>query len=309
MAARVGTSQDGCYYPERLATKSIKSIAEGINMDRLTPLLAHFSPKATLYFHGSSCQKKQFCPQSGQAYLQLIEAGQGAVVVNGQQFDITEACLLFLPRGSAHQFLVEPPQRLLLYCATLDCGETAGNPLLAALPDCSIIPLSRCSSLRAIIQLIWQENQSQSCGRDAALQRLTEYLLILLLRHVLAENSLQTGFIAGLADKKLAAVFSALHQQPELEWTLEAMALEAGMSRARFASHFRAVVGQTPADYLLNWRLTLARKQLMAGQTLKQIAPKVGYQSVAAFHRAFRQRLGVSPKVWLNQVQLQQHPA
>jgi len=94
-----------------------------------------------------------------------------------------------------------------------------------------------------------------------------------------------------------------VHRQPQLEWTLEAMALEAGMSRARFAEHFRKVVGQTPADYLLNWRLTLARKELLAGTSLKQIAPAVGYQSVAAFHRAFRQRLGVSPKAWLQQLQ------
>jgi AraC-like DNA-binding protein len=81
------------------------------------------------------------------------------------------------------------------------------------------------------------------------------------------------------------------------------MALEAGMSRARFAEHFRKVVGQTPAEYLQYWRLTLARKQLLAGNALKQIAPAVGYQSVAAFHRVFRQRFGVSPKEWLEQLQ------
>lgn len=271
-------------------------------MDRLTPLLAHFSPKAAVYFHGSSCQKTRFCPQSGQAYLHLVEAGQRALLLNGERIAVTEPCLIFMPRGDAHQFEVQHQHSLLLYCATLDCGEVAGNPLLAALPDCSVLPLSECASLRALIQLIWQENQQQYCGRDAALQRLTEYLLILLLRFIMAQGSVQLGLFAGLADKKLAAVFDAIHRQPQLEWTLEAMALEAGMSRARFAEHFRKVVGQTPAEYLLNWRLTLARKELLAGASLKQIAPAVGYQSVAAFHRAFRQRLGVSPKEWLHQL-------
>ena len=273
-------------------------------MDRLTPLLAHFPPQASVYFHGSSCQKTQFCPQSGRAYLHLVEAGRGSVEINGRRHDITQPCLLFIPRGSAHQFAVDQEQPLLLYCATLDCGGIAGNPLLAALPDLSLIPLAGCPSLRSTIALIWQENQQQNCGRDAALQRLTEYLLILLLRHIVAVEPPQMGLFAGLADKRLASVITGLHRQPERDWSLDAMALEAGMSRARFAEHFRKVVGQTPAEYLQNWRLTLARKQLISGNALKQIAPAVGYQSVAAFHRVFRQRFGVSPKEWLEQVQL-----
>lgn len=272
-------------------------------MDRLTPLLAHFSPQAAVYFHGSSCQKTTFCPQNGRSYLHLIEAGQGELQVNGQQHAISEACLVFIPRGSAHEFRVDERHPLQLYCATLDCGEVAGNPLLVALPDVSVIPLSACSTLRNTISLIWQESQAQYCGRDAALQRLTEYLLILLLRHILSVAQPQSGLFAGLADKRLALVITALHQQPQLDWNLENMALEAGMSRARFAEHFRKVVGQTPADYLQNWRLTLARKQLLSGNALKQIAPAVGYQSLAAFHRAFRQRFGLSPKEWLEQFQ------
>lgn len=271
-------------------------------MDRLTPLLAHFSPQASVYFHGTSCQKTQFCPQSGRAYLHLIEAGSGSVEVNGRRYAINEPCLLFIPRGSAHQFVVDHQQSLLLFCATLDCGEVAGNPLLAALPDLSLIPLSGCSSLRSTISLIWQENQAEYCGREAALQRLTEYLLILLLRHIMAVEPPQSGLFAGLADKRLAVLITALHRQPQLDWTLDSMALEAGMSRARFAEHFRKVVGQTPAEYLQHWRLTLARKQLLSGNALKQIAPAVGYQSVAAFHRVFRQRFGLSPKEWLEQL-------
>ncbi len=272
-------------------------------MDRLTPLLAHFSPQAAIYFHGTSCQKDQFCPQSGRSYLHLIESGQGRVEVNGQFYDVTEPCLLFIPRGQPHQFHVNHEQSLKVFCATLDVGETTGNPLLSALPDCNVLALSGCSSLRNTIELIWLESQQQYCGRDAALQRLTEYLLILLLRHIMQENPPQSGLLAGLADKKLVAVFSAIHRQPEQDWTLDLMALEAGMSRARFAEHFRKVVGLTPADYLLTWRLSLARKQLLSGAALKQVAPAVGYQSVAAFHRAFRQRLGLSPKEWLAQWQ------
>ncbi|MFC4656016.1 AraC family transcriptional regulator [Rheinheimera marina] len=272
-------------------------------MDRLSPLLTQFAPQATLYFHGSSCQKTDFCPQQQRAYLHLIESGQGLIRLGAEQLAISEPCLLFIPQGLAHQFAVEPGASLAFHCATLDCGGQAGNPLLNALPDISLIPLQQCPELRAVMCMIWQENQQQQCGHHTAVQRLTEYLLVLLLRWIMTSSPPEQGVLAGLADKKLAPLFNLLHLQPERHWTLELMALETGMSRARFAEHFRAVVGQTPADYLLGWRLSLARKKLLQGAELKQIAPAVGYQSLTSFHRAFKQKLGLSPKEWLQQSQ------
>ncbi|WP_337843083.1 AraC family transcriptional regulator [Rheinheimera sp.] len=272
-------------------------------MDRLSPLLTQFAPQATLYFHGSSCQKTDFCPQQQRAYLHLIESGQGLVRVGQQQWSVNEPSLLFIPQGLAHQFVVPSDSSLALYCATLDCGAQAGNPLLSALPACSLIPLEQCPDLKTVMCMIWQENQLQHCGYTTAVQRLTEYLLVLLLRWIMEKNPPEQGVLAGLADRKLAPLFNLLHQQPQLPWTLEGMALETGMSRARFAEHFRTVVGQTPADYLLGWRLSLARKKLLQGDGLKQIAPAVGYQSLTSFHRAFKQKLGLSPKEWLQQSQ------
>lgn len=269
------------------------------NVDRLTPLLAHFSPKAALYFHGKSCDKSSYFPKSGQSYLHLVERGTGSILLGQEEIELVEPCLIFIPKGDAHNFKSQESDALQLYCATIDAGQVAGNPILNALPTISIIPLSACNSLRDLIQMIWRENAGMFCGREAAVNRLTEYLLILLLRHTLSENSPQTGLMAGLADKKLSLVFDAIHRQPSLDWDLEQMAQEAGMSRARFAEHFRKVVDCTPNDYLTQWRLTLARKQLLAGESLKQVAPAVGYQSVAAFHRVFRSRYGQTPKEWL----------
>lgn len=272
-------------------------------VDRLSPLLAHFSPKAALYFQGQCLQKPTYCPRDQQSYLHLIEQGQGVLTVGQQQVALSEPCLIYIPRGDAHQFSHDPTAPLQLYCATIDAGHHAGNPLLTALPQVTVIPLSACSALRELICMIWRENHAQYCGREAALNRLTEYLLILMLRHILQVSPPQSGLLAGLADKKLAQVFSALHARPQLDWDLEQMAAAAGMSRARFAEHFRKIVGVTPGDYLTQWRLTLARKQLLAGNSLKQVAPAVGYQSVAAFHRVFRNRYGVTPKEWLDSTQ------
>ena len=80
------------------------------------------------------------------------------------------------------------------------------------------------------------------------------------------------------------------------------MAAEAGMSRSRFAEAFRDAVGQTPADYLAGWRLTIARSELRAGKPIKQLATELGYANASALSRLFAQRhAGLSPRAWLQQ--------
>jgi AraC-like DNA-binding protein len=102
----------------------------------------------------------------------------------------------------------------------------------------------------------------------------------------------------GLADARLARCLVAVHQAPGEAWSLERMAAVAGMSRTAFAATFRLVTGATPADYLADWRLTLASTELRAGRTIKAIADDVGYASASALSKAFKQRLGQAPRDW-----------
>ena len=103
----------------------------------------------------------------------------------------------------------------------------------------------------------------------------------------------------GLGDPRLARALDAMHKHPETSWSLEALAQSAGMSRARFAAHFRQVVGITPFDYLTNWRMAVAQTMLLQGKSLKRIAPAVGYANSTALTRVFRARLGVPPSDWI----------
>jgi AraC-like DNA-binding protein len=105
----------------------------------------------------------------------------------------------------------------------------------------------------------------------------------------------------GLADPRLAKAIDAIHHRPAHPWSLESLAQQAGMSRARFAVHFRKIVGLTPFDYLADWRIGVAQTLLRKGESLKIIAPTVGYTSSTALTRVFRQRLGLSPIAWLTQ--------
>jgi AraC-like DNA-binding protein len=108
------------------------------------------------------------------------------------------------------------------------------------------------------------------------------------------------GLLAGLADARLARSLVAVHESPGEPWSLARMAAQAGMSRSAFAARFRAVVGDTPAEYLALWRLGIAQAHLRAGRPVKAIAGELGYANASALSRLFKQKLGASPRQWLD---------
>jgi transcriptional regulator GlxA family with amidase domain len=114
------------------------------------------------------------------------------------------------------------------------------------------------------------------------------------------QGQVEAGMLAGLADERLRRALVAVHEAPERDWSLEALAEQAGMSRTSFATAFRDRVGLTPGSYLQRWRIGLAQKHLRQGRSLKLIATEVGYGSEAALSRAFRAQTGSSPREWRN---------
>jgi transcriptional regulator GlxA family with amidase domain len=113
-----------------------------------------------------------------------------------------------------------------------------------------------------------------------------------------------SGVLLGLSDPRLSKAIEAMHKHPETPWALEQLAQHAGMSRTRFAAHFREVVGMTPFDYLTNWRLGVAQTMLRKGSSLKLMAAAVGYANATALTRVFTQRVEMSPTEWLARSQL-----
>jgi AraC-like DNA-binding protein len=172
------------------------------------------------------------------------------------------------------------------------------SPLATALPAFVIVPLSDMPQIAPTLQLLFHEAFAQALGRQAALDRLAEYFLIQMLRHVIEHGQVQQSIFAALADARLAHAVQAMHENPSHAWTLETLADVSGMSRARFAANFKTIVGTTPLDYLTDWRLSIAQNLIKQGKPLKSIAAQVGYQSAAAFSRVFAKRLGVTPAEW-----------
>lgn len=269
-------------------------------MDRLSLLLRRLSLSAGVFYTGQICGVQGFERDSRLGHVHLIRRGPVQLIGGAEgPVSIAEPSLLFLPRPYAHRLVANDRDGADVVCANIQFGAGGRNPITDSLPSLVLIPLAELTQGEALLELLHDEAFSEHCGRQAALDRLCEILFIRLLRHCLDRGLAQGGTLAGLADPRLAKALVAVHDAPTNTWTLEEMADLAGMSRARFAVHFRKVTGETPADYLASWRITLAQALLRAGRPLKHVALDVGYGSASALTRAFIRKIGQPPTHWL----------
>jgi len=149
--------------------------------------------------------------------------------------------------------------------------------------------------LAALMQLVHGETRARRPARDLVLERLLEVLLIEALRCG-GETTSAPGLARGLADDRLAAALCALHARPGFSWTVTKLATEAALSRSAFFARFTRTVGMPPMEYLLAWRMALARRLLNAHELgMDQIAERVGYSSASSFTVAFARHVGISP--------------
>ncbi|WP_434631693.1 cupin domain-containing protein [Chromobacterium sp. CV08] len=173
----------------------------------------------------------------------------------------------------------------------------AGAPLTALLPPVLHLRLDaeRARLLQAALEMIARENAAPTLGSPLVVQKLVDVLLIEALRiHCLSGRG--DGWLGALADRRLAPLLHAIHADLAAPWTLETMAARAGMSRSAFARHFRARVGDTPLNHLTGWRIHRAQGLLRHSRlTLGEVAARVGYDSDAAFQRAFKRLCGMPP--------------
>lgn len=271
--------------------------------DRLTALLQRFDLEARVHFGGTLCGEAGFgageggAPGAGQLHVMR----QGRLVVTdaeGRLTTIDEPSVLLFARGAAHRLQADDAQGAELVCATVEFGAGDENPLLRALPALLFVPMARLPGVLGTQQLLFAEALGQRCGHGAVVGRLAEVLVIQLLRYAIEQRLVDGGLMAGLADPRVHKALCAVHADPSRAWSLEAMAAEAGMSRARFAAHFTHLIGVPPGEYLTGWRLGLARSMLRRGLPIKQVAAEVGYASASALGRVFTQRIGSSPTAW-----------
>lgn len=279
------------------------------SIDRLSPLLERFRVRAQLFHAGPLCGLNRFAPEPGRGFLHVLRRGDmevGHRPGSGlpRRLRVAEPTLLFYPRPVHHEFHNPPQDGSDFTCATLHFDGGERHPLVRALPPLIALPLARVGGLEQALGLLFAETEQVRCGQRLLADRLFEVVLIQLLRWLIDhpdEAGIQVGVMTGLSDPRLARALVAMHEAPGAPWTLAELAARAGMSRSAFAAAFKALVGQPPADYLADWRLALAQSRLHDGHAVKTIAAELGYANASALSRVFSQKIGASPRQWLDQ--------
>jgi AraC-like DNA-binding protein len=268
-------------------------------MDPLAPFFERFSLSARMFYSGQLCGiSPKLDEQAG--YLHVLRKGTLTVThPNARQLVLDTPSILFFPRPHLHRVDGSEEEGADLVCATVEFGVGMLNPLIASFPEPFVVPLDALPELAPALDLLFSEAASDLPGRQTAVDRLFEYVLVLLIRSAINSHLVDSGVLLGLADERLGKAIEGMHKHPETAWSLEQLAQCAGMSRARFAAHFRKIVGMTPFDYLTDWRLGVAQTMLRKRNSLKLIASAVGYANATALTRVFTQRVGMSPSEWL----------
>jgi AraC-like DNA-binding protein len=190
-----------------------------------------------------------------------------------------------------------------IVCGFLCCQQLSEDPLLAALPDVLRLDTREGSAaewIRVSFEFAADEIAAGRSGSEAILARLSELLFVeAVRRHIDSLPGEQTGWLAGLRDTYIGRTLALIHRRPNEAWTVDALAREAGMSRSALAERFTRLIGRPPMHYLQQWRLHLAAQRLRSSHDpLARIAFEVGYESEAAFNRAFKRLFGAPPATW-----------
>lgn len=267
---------------------------------RLGCLLKHFSLEASTFYAGEFCQAYEFGTDKPGALLHIARGG--SVVTNhaGQEEIHEPTSLLFYPRPFTHGYRPLTDEGTEVICVRINFRGGDQSPLASSLPNVISLELAEHVSLMGTVGLMFTELESAGAAASASLDRLSEVLIIQLLRERLSKGHELNGVLAGLADPQIGAALDALHQDPADKWTVQKLADVALTSRTRFATEFNRIVGVAPMTYLSRLRVELAMHQLEMQVPVSVVAQRVGFSSQSTFSRAFTKIVGVSPTAWRN---------
>jgi AraC-like DNA-binding protein len=206
-------------------------------------------------------------------------------------------------RGETARLEGGGPTRTTIVCGYLGCDARPFNPLLASMPRMLRIPglaAEGSAWIAGFLRSVVEESNRKRPGGEAVLERMTEMLFVeVLRRYVDTLPPDQAGWLAGMRDTGVGRALALMHQRPAEAWTLERLGEEAALSRSTLHERFVHFIGQPPMQYLAQWRMQLATGRLRDSDAkVVDVALEVGYESEAAFARAFKRAVGTSPGAW-----------
>jgi AraC-like DNA-binding protein len=186
-------------------------------------------------------------------------------------------------------------------CGFLGCDLRPFNPLIATLPRLLHVPAAGDGAwIGQVMRQAVNESHNKRPGGEAVLERISEMMFVdAVRRHVERLPEESTGWLAGLRDRHVGRALALIHANPARAWTVDALADEIALSRSALYDRFVRLIGQPPMQYLTQWRMQAAANLLRQGHApIASIALDVGYESEAAFARAFKRLVGTPPASW-----------
>jgi AraC-like DNA-binding protein len=262
-------------------------------------------------------------------YHYVIE-GELHVRVEGQDLVLRAGEVVVLPRNDPHLMgsdlslppvlgrdIVQPPKdgglysihfggggkRTKMICGYLGCDSAEGNPVISTLPPVLRLNVGQGSAaewIRSTSQYAAEEVTAGRPGSETVLAKLSELLFVEAVRRYAEALPVgQAGWLAGLREPRVARALALLHGDIARRWTVDDLGREVGLSRSALADRFNQLIGVPPMHYLVNWRMQVATQKLRnTNASIAQVANLVGYDSDAAFSRAFKKAIGVAPATW-----------
>ncbi|TJY55945.1 AraC family transcriptional regulator [Sinimarinibacterium sp. CAU 1509] len=289
-------------------------MSESPEDDLLSSVLNAYQLHAGVYGHPQFCGIWQYGSSGNKrAAFHLVGRGQCWLHMRGTRDAVTleGGDLVVFPHDAWHMLTGSPElhgdENLMVMdgdgpFTTLICGYfefAAGdkNPVLDALPEVIVVRREDAGRhLEIIGQLLLEEASTEGVGTRTVLDKLADTLFVMVVREYIKHCGDQRGVLAALADLRLRKALGAMHRDSAAAWTLETLAQTAGMSRASFTQRFSDVVGTTPIEYLTRWRMTQAELLLRDPHiSVATAAERVGYETEAAFRKAFKRVHGVGP--------------
>jgi AraC-like DNA-binding protein len=232
----------------------------------------------------------------------VLEQGDFVLVPAASDFTVSsleppaddeETAYVFRPDGEIRHGDPDAPPDVRMLVGYCVFASPDARLLVSLLPQ--LVHVRGEPTLTTLVSLVHAEFRARRPARDVVLARLLDVLLIEALRSA-PGHAASPGLVRGLADERLAVALRRMHEQPTASWTVAELAHEAAMSRSAFFARFSRLVGVTPMDYLLGWRIALAKRLLSRdGATVADVAGRVGYASASAFSVAFTRHVGQPP--------------
>ncbi len=263
----------------------------------------------------------------------VLNYGGAILEIEGEskQIQVGDGDVLLFPTGHAHSLYDDPTSPLtrlvhldyhperghqivnvdgtepkpLMLCGAFHFEYPHDFPLLHRLPTFIHIPGEQGrmkEGFSDIVKMIARESASEQPGADVMLNRLTEMLFIQVIRLWIEQQAeASVGWVGALRDQPISAALGLIHQSPERQWKVQELAEAAALSRSAFSARFTDLVGEPPMTYLTRWRMLRATRLLKNAVGMETISEMLGYESEAAFRKAFKREIGIPPAQYRKQ--------